>query len=158
MSKLTNIFISVLFFCFFILASCDRDGASDTRNIEGYWLYVDTNVDVILSDTSLVNSVRDYISKNYTIQRASYEFKSNKAYYLYQNYSEPLRGNFEVIDKNYFMLDDAKGYRRVVYADSLIYVMTNMKGDIANGLGISEERILKADLREVFKRGLPSNR
>lgn len=162
MVKLTYISILTLLCCLFFMNSCDRDSKetnAHSKNMEGYWLYVDTKVDIVLSDTFLIKDVRNYISRNYSIQRASYEFKNNKTFYLYQNYSEePLRGNYERVDKEYFVLDDARGFHRVVYMDSLIYVMTNLKRDIAQGLNVDENRIVKADLMEIFKRGLPSNK
>lgn len=157
MGKLTYILLLTVIWGIFF-ASCDRkDDSVHIENLEGHWLYVDTQIDIVLSDTSLIRDVRSYIAKNYMIRKASYEFKSNRTYYMYLNHSEPLRGNYEIVNKKYFVLDDIRGFHRVVHADSLIYVLTDMRRDIAKGLNIDENRILKADFMEIFERGLATN-
>lgn len=138
----------------FLLLSCDREDNISVKNIEGHWVYAETKAEVYVTDLSLKKSIEDYIGDRHKAYRVSYEFKNDKTYYYYQNFAEPHKGIYKIIDKNYFEMDDVQGEKTAVREDSLIYVISDLKEDVIRNLKIDRSKILEAKAIDVFKRGL----
>ncbi|MDR0824028.1 MAG: hypothetical protein LBN74_02970 [Prevotella sp.] len=153
MKFLTYIFISAISLAFLML-SCDGDESLSSRSVEGHWLYMDTKIEVSVSDPILKKRVDEYIRKNIKSPRASYEFKNDRTYYYYLDNEDPLKGKFKMLDKNYATLDDSRGLRKLITEDSLIYVLHDLKSEIARDLNINEDKIIEATLTEIYERGL----
>lgn len=150
---LTYIFVSILSLGFLML-SCDGDDSLSTRNVEGHWIYMETKIDVSVPDPVLKKKVDEYIQKHVVPSHTSYEFKNDKTYYYYTDHSDPLKGKFKMLDKNYATLDDSRGLKRLITEDSLIYVQYDLRSEIAQELNIDKDKIVEATITESFERGL----
>ncbi|MDU1891619.1 MAG: hypothetical protein E6767_13105 [Dysgonomonas sp.] len=150
-------YISSLFILGFLLVSCDGDDSSFVRNVEGHWVYMGTTADVYTTDPDLAEAVEDYIITRNDAYNISYEFKNDLSYYYYQNFSEPLKGKYKLIDKVSLILDDSRGKKLLTCEDSLIYLVTDMRLEVARELGVDEDKIVKAKATDVFERGLFSD-
>lgn len=141
----------------FLLSSCDREDNTYVKNIEGHWVYKNTKAEVYVTDPSLKKTVEDYINNRYKAYNVSYEFKNDKTYYYYINYAVPLKGIYKTIDKNYFKMDDSKGVKTLSCEDSTIYILSDLKEEVAQELKIDKSKILKANTMDTFERGLFSH-
>jgi len=151
--RLTYLLLSVITLGF-LLTSCDGDDSSYNQSIEGHWVYTGTKADVHATDTTIQKMVEDYIENRNKDCKVSYEFKNDKTYYYYQNYTDPLKGLFKPIDKDYFIMDDLRGIKTVAREDTVIYVVFDMKEEIARELDIDEYKLVKVIATDTFKRGL----
>jgi hypothetical protein len=138
----------------FLLPSCDREDRVYAKNIEGHWIYTETKAEVYVTDLSLKKTIEDYINNRYKAYKVSYEFKNDKTYYYYKNYTEPLKGIYKIIDKNYFTMDDLQGVKTLSCKDSVIYIVSDIKDEVAQELKIDKNKILKAHTMDTFERGL----
>lgn len=134
--------------------SCDKDDSSYTKGVEGHWVHISTKAEVFVNDPAIRQKVEDYIVNRNTQYVVSYEFKNDKTYYYYQDYSDPIKGIYKVMDKNMFSMDDSRGVRTVVKEDSMIYIVTDMKSEIAKELNIDESVLVKVNAIDTFERGL----
>jgi hypothetical protein len=136
------------------LVSCDSDDSTYTKSVEGHWIYMDTKMEILVSDSTMKQTIEDYIANRNNIYKVSYEFKNDKTYYYYQNYAEPLKGVYKIIDADWFMMDDSRGIRTVVREDSTIYVVSDLKEEIVRNLDLDPDKIVKVSVKDVFERGL----
>lgn len=153
---LAYILISILTLGF-LLSSCDREDNAYTKSIEGHWVYTETKAEVYVTEPSLKKTIEDYINDRNKTYKVSYEFKNDKTYYYYKNYAEPLKGIYKTIDKNYFKMDDLQGLKTLSYKDSIIYIVSDIKDEVARELKIDKNKILKANTMDIFERGLFSH-
>ncbi|MDR1091088.1 MAG: hypothetical protein LBL79_08445 [Prevotella sp.] len=153
---LTYIFISIITFGI-LMASCENDNNSSVRNVEGHWLYVETKINVSASSAALKKSTEEYIAATLKNAQISYEFKNDKTYYCHRDNTDPLKGKFKMLDKNYYLLDDIRGEKRVVREDNRIIVLSDLRKEIARQLNVAEDAIIEATVTETFERGLSPN-
>lgn len=137
-----------------LFTSCDKEDNSSMKNVQGHWVYSTSKTEIFVTDPSLKTTIEDYITKRLDKNKMSYEFNSDKTYYYYQNYEEPLKGIYKSIDKNTFILDDTRGLRSVMRDDSMIYVVSDLKSEIVKELNIDERKIIKINIIDAFERGL----
>ncbi|WP_108821726.1 hypothetical protein [Dysgonomonas sp. Marseille-P4361] len=137
-----------------LFTSCDGDDGSSVQNIEGHWVYSGTKADVYAIDSVDQARIENYIQNRTSDLKLSYEFKNDKTYYYYQSLEEPMKGIVKPIDKEYFIMDDAKGKKTLAAQDSLIYVVSDLKEEIVRELEIDERRLVKALAVDTFTRGL----
>jgi hypothetical protein len=62
-----------------------------------------------------------------------------------------------MLDKNYYLLDDIRGEKRIVREDNKIIVLSDFKKEIARQLNVAEDAIIEATVTETFERGLSPN-
>ncbi|WP_029904208.1 hypothetical protein [Prevotella sp. 10(H)] len=141
----------------FLIQSCDREDSSYTKNVEGHWIHAGTKAEVYVTEPSLKQPIEDYIKNRYKENNVSYEFKNDRTYYFYQNYSEPLKGIYKTIDKSYYQIDDLRGEKSVVREDSSLYVVSDVREEVAKELKLDKNKILKANAMDIFERGLFPN-
>lgn len=153
---LTYIFISVITLGF-LMASCESDDSSSVKNIEGHWLYVETRINVSASSPALKESAEEYIAETLKNPQISYEFKNDKTYYCHRDNTEPLKGKFKMLDKNYYQLDDIRGEKTVIRDDDKILVLSDLKKEVAHQLNVAEDAIIEATVTESFELGLSPN-
>lgn len=153
MKHLTYLLLSVITLGF-LLTSCDGDDSAYSQSIEGHWVYLGTKADVHVTDTTIKKMVDDYISNRNKEYKVSYEFKNDRTYYYYQNYDDPMKGIFKPIDKDYFIMDDLRGMKTVAREDTIIYVVSDLRKEIARELDIDEYKLVKAMATDTFRRGL----
>lgn len=150
---LTYLLLSVMTLGF-LFTSCDGDDGAYTQSIEGHWVYSGTKADIYVTDTTVRKAVEEYILNRNREYKVSYEFKNDKTYYYYQNFEDPLKGIFKLIDKDYFIMDDSQGMKTVAREDTIIYVVSDLREEIARELQIDENKLVKALATDTFKRGL----
>lgn len=138
----------------FLLTSCDGDDVDYTKNVEGHWVYAETKADVYVTDSTLTKEVKEYIENRHKSIKVSYEFKNDRTYYFYQNYEEPLKGIYKIVDKDYYMIDDMRGIKTVTREDANIYIVSDMRKEIVKELGIDSNKLVKAIATDTFERGL----
>ena len=138
----------------FSLTSCDGDDSSYSQSIEGHWVYSQTKADIHVTDTSIVAIVEDYVANRNKKYNVSYEFKNDKTYHYYRTYDDPMKGVFKPIDKNYFIMDDLHGMKTVACEDTIIYVVSDLRKEIARELNIEEYKLVKVLVTDTFRRGL----
>ncbi|GAB6009844.1 hypothetical protein [Dysgonomonas reticulitermitis] len=153
---LTYIFISIITFGM-LMTSCENDDSSSVKNIEGHWLYEGTKINVSASNAVLKKSAEEYIATTLKNTQISYEFKNDKTYYCHRDSTDPLKGKFKMLDKNYYLLDDIRGEKRVVRENDKIIVLSDFKKEIARQLNVAEDAIIEATVTETFERGLSPN-
>lgn len=153
---LTYIFISIITFGM-LMVSCENDDSSSVKNIEGHWLYVGTKINVSASNAALKKSAEEYIATTLKNTQISYEFKNDKTYYCHRDNTDPLKGKFKMLDKNYYLLDDIRGEKRIVRENDKIIVLSDFKKEIARQLNVAEDAIIEATVTETFERGLSPN-
>lgn len=137
-----------------LFTSCDKDDNSSLKNLQGHWVYSSTKTEVYVTDPSLKSKIEEYISKKIQENKMSYEFNSDKTYYYYQNYEEPQKGIYKLIDKNTFILDDANTFKSLTQDDSVIYIISDLKDEIIKEFKIDEKKIIKINTIDTFERGL----
>lgn len=142
----------VLIGLFFL--SCDKDDSAYIRDVQGHWVYLSTKTEILVTDPVLKQNIETYITNKYKEGNISYEFNTDKTFQYYRSYEEPLKGIYKLIDKNTFMLDDSRGIRSVLKDDSVIYVISDLKSEIAKELNIDESKIIKVSTVDTFERGL----
>lgn len=140
----------------FLFISCDGDENVYVKDIEGHWIYVETKADVYVSnsDDTLKAAIEEYIENRYNPSKVSYEFKNDKTYYYYQNYAEPIKGIYKIEDKKYFKIDDSRGEKTALNENGSVYVISDLKSEVAEELGIDANKIVKATATDVFEKGL----
>lgn len=153
MKCLTYLLLSVITLGF-LFTSCDGDDSAYSQNIEGHWIYLGTKTDVHVTDTTIRKMVDDYILNRGKENKISYEFKNDRTYYFYQNNDDPMKGIFKPIDMDYFIMDDIRGMKTVAREDTIIYVVSDLRKEIARELNIDEYKLVKAMATDTFKRGL----
>jgi hypothetical protein len=140
-----------------LTTSCDGDDGVSIRNIEGHWLYIETRVNISVSDPELKKAAEEYVAKTQKYVQISYEFKNDRTYYCHRDNTDPLKGKFKMLDKNYYLMDDIRGEKKIVLEDNKIYIMSDLRNEIANELRITQDKIAEASITEVFERGLSPN-
>lgn len=157
MKKIYLDYLLVLLSLVFTLSSCGSDDGISTKSIEGHWIYERTKAEVYVTDPSLQIVIKEYIEKRNEAYQVSYEFKNDRTYYYYQNYTEPIKGIYKMMDKDYSKMDDQRGVKSVVRESNSIFVISDMKEEVARELNIDESKIIKATATDYFQRGLYSN-
>lgn len=157
MKKKYRKYLFVLLSLIFILSSCSGEDSMSTKTIEGHWLYEKTKAEVYVTDPSLQIIIEEYIEKRNETYQVSYEFKNDKTYYFYQNYAEPIKGIYKMIDKDYSKMEDQQGAKTVVIESNSIFIISDLKEEVAQELNIDESKIIKATATDYFQRGLHSN-
>lgn len=147
-------FITAIFILSLLFISCDRDDNVQEKKIEGHWLYSNTETEVAVTNPSIEKTIADYISNYNKDYQISYEFKNDKTYYYYINYAAPLKGIYKPTTKESFILDDTRGIKNMILKDQKLYILNDMKSQIAKDLNIDENQIIKATSIEVYERGL----
>lgn len=140
-----------------LMTSCDGDDNASVKNIEGHWLYTETKINISVSDPALKKAAEEYVSKILAKTQISYEFKNDRTYYCHRDNTDPLKGKFKMLDKNYYQLDDIRGEKKVVREDGKIYIISDLRSEIANELSVTQDVIIEATITEVFERGLSPN-
>lgn len=153
MNCLTYLLLSVITLGV-LFASCDGEDNAYSQDIEGHWVYIGTKADVHVTDTAIKKMVDDYILNRDKEYKMSYEFKNDRTYYYYLNNNDPMKGIFKPIDRDYFIMDDLRGMKTVAREDTIIYVVSDLRKEIARELDIEEYKLVKAMATDTFKRGL----
>lgn len=153
---LTYIFISIVTFGI-LMSSCENDNSSSAKSLEGHWLYAEAKINVSASTPDLKKSAEEYIATLLENSQISYEFKNDKTYYCYRENTDPLKGKFKMLDKNYYQLDDIRGERTVIRENNKIFVLSNLRKEIAQHLNVAEDAIIEATVTETFEEGLSPN-
>lgn len=150
---LTYILISIISLGL-LMSSCENDNSSSARSIEGHWLYAEAKINVSASTPDLKKSAEEYIVKLLENTQISYEFKNDKTYYCHRDNTDPLKGKFKMLDKNYYQLDDIRGEKTVVRENNNIFVFSDLRKEIAQHLNVAEDAIIEATVTEIFEQGL----
>lgn len=150
---LTYIFISIISLGF-MMSSCENDNGSSVKGIEGHWLYAEARINVSASTPDLKKSAEEYIAQLMENSQISYEFKNDKTYYCHRDNTDALKGKYEMLDKNYYQLDDIRGKKNIIRENDKIFVFSDLRKEIAQHLNVAEDAIIEATVIETFEEGL----